>query len=373
MSTTADSVAPALLFMTDISGYGLFTGETEISHSRYIIEELLQVLIDANELGMQVSAIEGDAILFYRYGAAPDASRLLDQVRRMFVNFHQHLHKYERFRICNCSACAIAHQLTLKMVAHYGEVTQNKVKSSTKIYGQEVITIHQLLKNGITHPEYALFTKPLTDVMEHAGQLARAWALLQRGKENYDSGPVSYEYLTLAPLLAQVGEPVLEEYGIDGATTHMIHSATVIEAPVELVFGVLVDLHWRASWMVGQEAGIEHINHKIIQEGSAHRCFSGGPILITHDYKHAEDVVSFTETNVQKTASTVFTLRRLSPEATELEADYFIKDNLFPKLFFILFMKNRQKKHYRKSWKNLDEYCQSLLQEGKSHPEMTVV
>ncbi|NUQ25322.1 MAG: DUF2652 domain-containing protein [Saprospiraceae bacterium] len=368
MSTTTDSPTPALLFIPDISGFTRFITDTEISHSKHIIEELLEVMIEANTLDLQISEIEGDAILFYRFGEPPGATEMMEQVRRMFVNFHQHLRKYERYRICQCGACKTAHQLTLKMVAHYGEITQNKVKSFTKLFGKEVIVVHRLLKNSIEHHEYAMLTKPLTDAMTETNGLIKPWAPLQRGSEEYDSGKVAYEYLALAPLLNEVPDPVVQDYSIDGATTHAVHSTAVIEAPMDMVFGVLADLPWRAKWVVGLEAGVEHINHKIIQEGSEHRCISGGPILITHDYKHAEDVIAFTETNSKKTACTVYTLRKLSSDTTELEADYFMKDNFFKRLYFILFKKNKTKKYYRQTWQNLNNYCQLLLVEGKSHP-----
>jgi hypothetical protein len=53
-----------LLFIPDISGFTRFVNETEIGHSRLIIQELLEILINANEVGLEVSEIEGDAILY---------------------------------------------------------------------------------------------------------------------------------------------------------------------------------------------------------------------------------------------------------------------------------------------------------------------
>ena len=37
-----------LLFIPDISGFTDFVNETEVDHSRYIIQELLDTLINAN-------------------------------------------------------------------------------------------------------------------------------------------------------------------------------------------------------------------------------------------------------------------------------------------------------------------------------------
>ena len=53
-----------LLFIPDISGFSRFVSQTEIEHSRLIIQELLETLINANQMGLEVSEVEGDAILF---------------------------------------------------------------------------------------------------------------------------------------------------------------------------------------------------------------------------------------------------------------------------------------------------------------------
>lgn len=50
--------------MPDISGFTRFVNEVEIEHSRLVIQELLEILVNANEIGLEVSEIEGDAILF---------------------------------------------------------------------------------------------------------------------------------------------------------------------------------------------------------------------------------------------------------------------------------------------------------------------
>ena len=73
-----------LLFIPDISGFTRFVTEMEIDHSRHIIQELLEILINANSTGLEISEIEGDAILFYKYGEPPDLKTIYGQVERMF-------------------------------------------------------------------------------------------------------------------------------------------------------------------------------------------------------------------------------------------------------------------------------------------------
>src|SRR5687768_11104496 len=97
-----------LLFIPDISGFSRFVTETEINHSRIIIQELLETLINANQINLEVSEIEGDAILFYRFGKAPDIKELYQQVEKMFCEFHRYLSAYDAHRFCQCKACVSA-------------------------------------------------------------------------------------------------------------------------------------------------------------------------------------------------------------------------------------------------------------------------
>src|SRR6188474_2694848 len=110
-----------LIFIPDISGFTRFMNETEIGHSQAIIQELLEIMINANQIGLEVSSIQGDAILFYKFGAAPDMDALYKQVEKMFHDFHRYLIMYDQRRICQCEACKSASGLTLKVITHYGE------------------------------------------------------------------------------------------------------------------------------------------------------------------------------------------------------------------------------------------------------------
>ncbi len=110
----------SLLFIPDISGFTNFIHQTEIKHSQHIISELLEILIDANELEMELAEIEGDALFFYKLKSVPDFEALVSQIKKLYLRFHQHLQLYENRRICQCGACTSAGDLELKFVAHIG-------------------------------------------------------------------------------------------------------------------------------------------------------------------------------------------------------------------------------------------------------------
>ena len=109
-----------LLFIPDISGFTRFVNEIEIEHSRHIIQQLLEVLINANKIGLEISEIEGDAILFYKFGEPVKMEFLTDQVEKMFIAFHQHIRGYDHRKICQCKACVSVVNLSLKIITHYG-------------------------------------------------------------------------------------------------------------------------------------------------------------------------------------------------------------------------------------------------------------
>ena len=68
----------SFLFIPDISGFTRFVNTTEISHSQHIISELLELIIDSDELGLEVSEVEGDAVLFFGKGSVPSPQAIME-------------------------------------------------------------------------------------------------------------------------------------------------------------------------------------------------------------------------------------------------------------------------------------------------------
>ena len=187
-----------LLFIPDISGFTRFVTEMEIEHSRHIIQELLEVLIDSNQIGLEVSEVEGDAILFYKFGESPDLELLYKQVEKMFCAFHQHLHSYEFRRFCQCKACVSAIDLSLKVITHYGEFTGYNVKQFYKLIGKDVIVAHQLLKNDIDQHEYWLVTNKV--VQDEKPRHLTSWMKWDRSSKQTETGEIPFHYTQLGQL-----------------------------------------------------------------------------------------------------------------------------------------------------------------------------
>lgn len=360
MSTSANAATqPALLFVPDISGFTTFVQSTEISHSRHIIEELLEKLMEANDVGLQVSEVEGDAVLFYRFGPPPSAEDFFRQVQKMFVSFHSHLRLYETQRICQCGACVSAHGLTLKIVAHFGPITQSQIKEHVKLFGTDVITVHRLLKNDISHHEYALYTQALAN--EWPPSISPEWAPPAQGFQDYDVGRIEYGYVPLAPLRTLVLEPRAQDFSIPGVKVLAFSCEQEVQAPLDLVFDVASNLPARLHWMQGAKE-IQMLNHQLNRLGTKHRCVvdANSPVMVTTESTHTSNTITLTETDEKRMMCSVYTLRQEDDNRTYVRVDGFIKDSLVLRILFRLMLKKKLTQFFQASADNLKRYCEQL-------------
>ncbi len=283
----------SLLFIPDISGFTQFVTETEIAHSRHIVAELLELLIDADTLGLTVAEIEGDAILFYKYEDVPPVEALFDQAREMFTRFHAHLKQYETRRICQCGACTTAHKLTLKIVAHSGPVEFLEVKNFRKPYGSDLILVHLLLKNDIPSSEYLLLTDQVCGPPNTTPQ--PNWGEVARGSNEYrDVGLIPYKYVSLAPLHAEVPEP--QPLAPFALTNNPIVLETTVNRSVDAVYDLASTLAYRTRFNTEVDDFLYEPD-RVNRMGTRHQCIVNGKVLdfetIAADF--GEDVIVYGE------------------------------------------------------------------------------
>jgi len=361
---------PTLLFIPDISGFTKFVHETEISHSEHIITELLEALIDANEIDLQISEIEGDAVLFYRKGIKPTAAEILAQVQRMYIKFHVCLRKYESQRICQCGACINSNDLALKFIIHYGIISINQVKSSTKLFGKDLIVAHRLMKNDISLKEYVMITHQLLNACSSWVEIEQiAWETPSQGNSNYDFGAIKYCYLSLVPLQSHIPQLAIEDYA-QPKMSKMLSVESVINAPIELVFNIVSDTHAKHLWILNVTAS-DKTNGKIIKNGSTHRCIMNGdendPFLTSHSFKIAKDVITWTDTNHAEKSNLVITLRRIGNSITRMYITVLQRQNPIQKILYNLIKKKGVVQFFSGSLIKLNEYCQDLEKNGRGH------
>ena len=300
MAEKTSTPQPALLFIPDISGFTQFVNQVEMNHGQSIIQELLETLIDANIIGLQVSEVEGDAILFYRLGNELTPEAIATQCKRMFIAFHQQIKKYEDSRLCDCGACVKASQLTLKIVAHQGTVSFYELRGQEKLYGPDVIVVHRLLKNDIPEHEYMLATNNIPiEKVAGSGKEDHNWIQITKGSSEYDLGRVEYAYSPFKDLYDEIPEPAKPEVKLYRVRDPMRYEKE-INAPIELVYNTLIDLPERINYMAGvKEVKVYDERHnKINRVGTRHECIreSNSSDVITSHVEKNEEMVSCSET-----------------------------------------------------------------------------
>src|SRR5256885_841842 len=143
------------LVLADISGYSAFVAQTEVDHSWSILHELLDTVVRSVEGRMDVSQVEGDAILFITGLETIDVIKALEGT---FVSFHRRLRDMEAVSTCPCNACANVGILKLKFIVHHGKFSRQRLGNVEQLHGTDVIVTHRLLKNTVPSKEYLLVT-----------------------------------------------------------------------------------------------------------------------------------------------------------------------------------------------------------------------
>ena len=345
-----------LLFIPDISGFTKFVNETEIEHSRYIISELLENIINSNQIGLTISEIEGDAVLFFRFGNNPSPEEIYQQVEKMFCNFQKQLKNYESRRACQCSACMAAINLSLKIITHYGEFSTLNVKKYSKLIGKDVIVAHQLLKNDIDLHEYWLVTNDMFKE-NPIGNNFPGWMNWEKGNKQTDKGEVAFQYCMLSKLKDKVQTDRISDLNLTDNKINLISNSITIDAPSITVLSIIGNLSLRSKWMEGIKLA-EQLSHPINHVGVKYRAvFNKQPLfLFTSSFSENNKSYNVTETNDKKTFALNFVLTPLTQNKTSVTINFFINKNVLTRLYFS-YLKNDLSKRLAKSLKNLDALC----------------
>lgn len=345
-----------LFFIPDIGGFTRFVANTEISHSQHIVKDLLEVLVDGNQLGMQVSEIEGDAVLFARPGAPPPLAELLSQAKRMFVDFHSYLKQFEMQRVCQCGACSSAARISLKFVVHAGPASTMDVKGHTKFIGKSVIVAHRLLKNSVPLAEYLLVTQ---ETLSQLGAIAALPPSLVSSSSYDEIGEVSYRYWSLEDYLSdvRVRPPVL--LGLN-RPHRVMQMSRIIGAPPAEIYQLLIDLPARMQWIEGiTEVDVRDQN--LNQIGKVHRCVRGSddPEMVTSEVKITPSSMEFWETDIKKIGAARYLVEHAPGNSTRLTLEFYVRDNILVRAMFKLLMKRKMTPAIKKSMDNLAALIES--------------
>lgn len=347
-----------LLFIPDISGFTRFINETEIEHSRLIIQELLEIIINANQSGLEISEIEGDAVLFYKFGTPPSIEQLYQQVEKMFCEFHKGLIAYDHTKYCQCKACISAAELTLKVITHYGEFTGYMVRDFKKLLGRDVIVAHQLLKNDIDQHEYWLVTDSLfkeEDTLAAAKDLDWNTSIKQT-----EQGNISFRYAQLSHLKDKLNDEPVSKNSLAGKIK-MLSVSREYDTDIITMFHASGDFNYRSQWMEGVMR-VEEVDHSLPRVGMRCRCIldNGEVMIYAASYAYSENRIEFSEEDEKHRATTYYTLEKISDKKVRLILEHYIPISKFGEIYFALFKKKKMKAALERSLLNLEKTVKQI-------------
>ena len=255
------------LVLADISGYSAFVQQTEVDHSWSILHELLDTVVRSVEDRMDVSQVEGDAILFTTGLSTPEVIKALEGT---FVAFHRRLRDMEAVTTCPCNACARIAILKLKFVVHHGKFSRQRLGNVEQLHGPDVIVPHRLLKNRVPSKEYVLVTDAVTERLP-----AEMRERFTPHSEEFDVGAVhgGYEEIGYLWELAQAVERkhVLPEEAL-------VNSEVVVDAPVDRIYRRILEPKVMERYLFSD--GVEAIPGARGEDlGAEFHCHHGGSLV----------------------------------------------------------------------------------------------
>src|ERR1043165_1323639 len=189
----------ATILIPDISGYTDFVTQTEVEHGTFILNSLLEGIVQMVSGDYVVSEIEGDAVLLYKKGNPPSKKEMVEQCVKIFTAFHTMIRTFAGAPFCQCKACTGLSDLTLKFVVHYGTIAEHSVARFTKASGIDMVISHRLLKNNIPGHEYLLTTDSyLKNIPDSAEANDLEW--MQATEEYPSIGIVEFSFASLTAL-----------------------------------------------------------------------------------------------------------------------------------------------------------------------------
>lgn len=351
----------ALLFIPDISGYTSFVHDTEVSHQSHILEELMNLLIDSNDLGLELAEIEGDALFYYKQIDLPSFEQIVHLAETMYVRFHTHLKYYESRRLCHCGACQNATGLTLKFIIHYGDISFLTIKNrNPKPHGRDVILAHRLLKNDVPSREYILSTS-IKDDQPSTTNKDLMWLTSKIDFGEKDVGLVNYKYKLIDYLKVKAIAPDKLDLGYQ--SNKPISTKVVVKRPPLDIYDYILNHIHKVAW----NPFIDDIlleDHEMNKVGHSHTCILQGNEnhITTTTSNFGDDAWVLGEKSEIPRIGEVFTciiIKPLGKKESEVIFEAHVKSKKFFSILLMPFFKKKMTNFQKISSLALKEYAES--------------
>jgi hypothetical protein len=166
VATTADR---GVLLLADISGYTDYVVGSPLEYAEDVVSDVTTTVVNRLGAVITVNKLEGDAAFGYALDGELDSTMLLDTIEECYFAFRGRLRGIEHAVSCTCPACTKVADLDLKFVVHHGDFVRRTSPLGEELTGNDGITVHRLLKNGVTPAlglrAYALFTEQCVDAL----------------------------------------------------------------------------------------------------------------------------------------------------------------------------------------------------------------
>jgi Protein of unknown function (DUF2652) len=153
------------MLIADIGGYTDYMQfhRSILGHAEAATSRMLDKVVERAR-GFDLIGIEGDAAFLAKDVAGLSGPEVMTAVLTAVAALHSAFHTERRLvqlNMCPCGSCKKTDDLTLKFVAHVGEVATQTIRGRRSIVGLDVIHVHRLLKNPVQIPEYLLVSEEL--------------------------------------------------------------------------------------------------------------------------------------------------------------------------------------------------------------------
>jgi len=255
------------LVLGDISGYSKFIAQTEVDHSWSILHELLDTMVRSMEGRMDVSQVEGDAILFI---SGLTTAEVIAAVEATFVAFHRRLRDMQAVTTCPCAACANIGVLKLKFVVHHGRFSRQRLGTVEQLHGTDVIVAHRLLKNKVPSKEYLLVTDAVLSRLT-----PEMCSSFTPHSEESDIGPISGGYRELTELWERAQAIERKRVLPDEA---LVNSEITVDAPRDFVYKLMLRPAIMQRYLFSED--VEKVDGARGEDlGSEFHCHHGGAVV----------------------------------------------------------------------------------------------
>ena len=244
-------VRKGYLLLADISGYTAFLTGTELEHANAIVRELTTLVRIRLSPPMRFLKLEGDAVFCHADEASFEhGERLVELIEACYFDFSNRLLDMERETTCGCAACASIGSLDLKFVAHYGTYVIESEDDREDLAGPDVILVHRLLKNTVSHgggPQaYAFLTDPCLR------RVPQSFDLPSHSESDESFGQMTGGVHDLKPVLARMREARRVHIGSEEADLEITFGEHPY--PPAVLWQYFVDPEKRLRWQPLQTA-----------------------------------------------------------------------------------------------------------------------